>query len=395
MPDENFVDLFPEQARNLLQATGKELVARVGMNTIKSIVYNVLIGKNLRDSTEWLTRKRVAMLNVATLVAYIRGKQRDPDFIAKLPEQASRQLARRLSKGDKWLLNWALGLTGKGVQNVLRDEVANIDILKQKYIALCREVITECETDFGALSGNIQLSPEGQAELNWDFMLQLMTAVGAQTHTIRGSEKSLYGKLFEPLVLGSLLHIFGFKRIDAPTPGAVSEYKKVFWLSSTDKRESDATALLDSGKGVRFDIGFIGRGNPEISLDKVTRFAREIEIGPKRWYLATIIIVDTIGKKSKIEELAKRVSGHIIQMRGSYWPAQVADVLRQETGFKAEILNVPQSKIAEYLRDELNKVSFEELLKMSVVSGDLIDALEEESEGVEAPPSPKRRPRKK
>src|SRR3990172_192510 len=107
-------------------------------------------------------------------------------------------------------------------------------------------------------------------------MKSLIKTIGAQTLAIRGSEKSAYGKLFEKLVLGSLLHILGFKHI-APPP---QEYEKVFWLSSrNEKRESDATLLYELGQGVRFDIGFIGRGNPEISLDKVTRFEREISLG--------------------------------------------------------------------------------------------------------------------
>lgn len=390
MADTNFIDLFPLKARNLLKASGAELIAQVGMNTIKGIVYNVLIGQNLRDSTEWLTRKRVAMLNAATLVALLNGKQLDKDFIEKLPDIAASQLIQRISKADKWLLQWTLGLTDKARQNVLRDDVGGVEILKKRYIELCREVIAECETDYGKLSGTIQLNAHEQAELNWAFLLQLMTTVGAQTLAIRGSDKSTYGKLFERLVLGSLLHIFGFKRIDVPTPGAIVEHKEVFWLSSTDKRESDATALLDTGKGVRFDIGFIGRGNPEISLDKVTRFTREIEIGPKRWYLATIIIVDTIGKNSGIEELAKRVGGTIIQMSASYWPLQLAEVLRKETGFKAEILSVPADGIAKYLREKLSKVSFEEILKMSATAGNLI----EDVDGVIAVPVKKPRARK-
>ena len=36
-----------------------------------------------------------------------------------------------------------------------------------------------------------------------------------------------------------------------------------------------ASALIKAGHGVRFDIGFIGRRNPEISLDEVSRFERE------------------------------------------------------------------------------------------------------------------------
>ncbi len=34
-------------------------------------------------------------------------------------------------------------------------------------------------------------------ELDWDGITRLTTAIGSQTLTIRGSDKSIYGKLFE------------------------------------------------------------------------------------------------------------------------------------------------------------------------------------------------------
>src|SRR5690606_14779641 len=103
--------------------------------------------------------------------------------------------------------------------------------------------------------------------INWLFMIYLLNTIGSQTLTIRGSDKSTYGKLFEKLVLGSLLHVMGF---DFQKSGELENPNRVFWLSSNDDdRESDATLLYEAGKGVRFDIGFIGRGNTEISLDKV------------------------------------------------------------------------------------------------------------------------------
>ena len=44
----------------------------------------------------------------------------------------------------------------------------------------------------------------------------------------------------------------------------------------------------------------------------MTRFAREIELGRARWYMATVIVVDRIGKGSKIKDLARRVDGDIV-----------------------------------------------------------------------------------
>ena len=64
---------------------------------------------------------------------------------------------------------------------------------------------------------------------------------------------------------------------------------------------------------MRFDIGFIGRGNPEISLDKVTRFERVISLQGAHFYLATIILVDRIGANSRIETLAQAVEGTIFK----------------------------------------------------------------------------------
>ena len=185
-----------------------------------------------------------------------------------------------------------------------------------------------------------------------------MNTVGAETLTIRGSEKSAYGKLFEKLILGSLLSILGFR---FSTPDRLPEnVNRVFWLSQQgEQRESDATLLYELGKGVRFDIGFIGRGNPEISLDKVTRFAREMELGQQKWYLATIIIVDRIGERSAIEQLARKVSGTIVQMSMSYWPKQVAIELMNSIGYSHKLAKMPDDEIEDYLREKMTAVPLE------------------------------------
>lgn len=368
MTDANLIELFPKKAKKLLSSNGRELISQIGIDIIKGIIYDVLTGKNIRDSTELLTRKRIATLNAATIVSLLKGEQLDSTFIEKLPDMAAKKLSQHMPKADKWILQWVLGLTDKAFQNVLRDDVAGIDLFKQKYTSICEEVIAQCSKEYGNVSGQLSLDSKEKVEINWTFLLQLMTMVGAQTLAIRGSEKSTYGKLFERLVLGSLLHILGFKLIK-PDIQSVNQYKKVFWLTSPkEKRESDATVLLDTGKGVRFDIGFIGRGNPEISLDKVTRFERELEMGPTKWYMATIIIVDRIGKSSKIESLAKRVGGTIIQMSASYWPEQVADILKKETGFKAELLSIPHSQFDSYLNKHLSMVPFDEILNVALPS---------------------------
>jgi hypothetical protein len=196
-------------------------------------------------------------------------------------------------------------------------------------------------------------------------MTYLLNTIGAQTLTIRGSEKSTIGKLFEKLVLGSLLSILGFQYVAPHQPG-----EKVFWLSSqNEKRESDATLLYEIGKGVRFDIGFIGRGNPEISLDKVTRFQQAEILQGIPFYMATIIIVDRIGRNSRIVEMARAVNGEIVQMSATFWPLQVATILHETLGFEHELLSLSPEQVENYLRERLLTIPIESFVANLPVNG--------------------------
>ena len=356
-------ELLTPSALKLLSASGSELVQQIGLDVVRGVVLDILRGRNLRDSTEVLTRRRIAALNLATLTLFLRGSSLSDDFIANLPILSQEILSRRrVDKTERWLAQWMLGLTDKAFQNVLRDEPQALLEYRDRYIRTCQEVIMAHTEEQGELQGQIQLSNGLKAQINWLWMAYLLNAVGAQTLAIRGSEKSAYGKLFEKLVLGTLLHILGFKHI-LPPP---QEFKGVFWLSSRgERRESDATLLYEPGKGVRFDIGFIGRGNPEISLDKVTRFEREISLGHSTYYMATIILVDRIGVNSRIETLAQEVGGTIIQMSASYWPRQVAYVLQKSLGFNHPILGMDDGQVEVFLREQMLNVPLQDFIGLS------------------------------
>jgi hypothetical protein len=356
-------ELLSPSALELLSASGSELVQQIGLDVVRGVVLDILRGRNLRDSTEVLTRRRIAALNLATLTLFMAGSSLSEDFITRLPDLAKETLSRkRVDKAERWLAQWMLGLTDKAFQNVLRDDPQALLEYRERYVQTCQEVITVHAKEYGVLQGQIQLNSGLKAQINWLWMTYLLNAVGAQTLAIRGSEKSAYGKLFEKLVLGALLYILGFKQI-LPPP---EEFEGVFWLSSRgERRESDATLLYKPGKGVRFDIGFIGRGNPEISLDKVTRFEREISLGHSTYYMATIILVDRIGANSRIETLAQEVGGTIIQMSASYWPKQVAQVLHKSLDFKHVILNMDDGQIELFLKTQMNLVPLQDFIGLS------------------------------
>jgi hypothetical protein len=361
----NLSELMSPDALQLLSASGNELVNYLGMDVVRGVVFDVLTGRNLRDSTEALTRRRLAALNLATVELFLHGSARSSDFVEQLPNLALEILSRkRLKQSEKWLAQWTLGLTDKGVQNVLRDSPDNLLRYRDQYVETCHAIIADHEAAHGELRGWMELSPGVKAEINWLLMTYLLNTIGAQTLAIRGSEKSAYGKLFEKLVLGSLLHILGFRHVTPP----LQDLEGVFWLSTQgEKRESDATLLYEAGKGVRFDIGFIGRGNPEISLDKVSRFEREITLGRSRWYMATIILVDRIGSNSRIVQLAEAIDGTIVQMSAGYWPQQVAKELNRAVGFQHELVNMDRGQIDAFLKRKLNEVPLEQLIGANTV----------------------------
>jgi len=354
-------ELLAPEALKLLSASGVDFIKQIGLEVIRGVVLDILTGKNLRDSTEILTRRRLASLNLATVNLFLKGSSISSDFINDLPKIASKRLlSKNLSKSERWICQWTLGLTDKAFQNVLRDNPDSISEYRDQYIEACRDVISNHQKQYGELTGVLKLNSGTMAEINWLFLTYLLNTIGAQTLAIRGSEKSAYGKLFEKLTLGSLLHILGFQYVSSKNP---EKLNRVFWLSSRgERRESDATLLYEAGKGVRFDIGFIGRGNPEITLDKVTRFEREILLGRSHWYLATIIIVDRIGENSRIEKLAQKLDATIIQMSGGYWPQHVASALNQITGFKHALINMKSSLIEKYLEQKLIDVPLENFI---------------------------------
>lgn len=347
---------FTDAYIDILNANKKTLVETLGWQVIQQVVYDVLCGKNLRDLTEPLTRRRLAILNAALLAWAIQEDSWD-----ELLQQAAQTLQNASPKAQRWTAQWLLGLTDKGRQNILRDKDSQIESYVLEYKNAIQAIVRESEDTFGALNGNFHIGQQTQ-NINWEALLYLMSAVGAQTLTVRGSEKLLYGKFFEPLVLGTLLFSLGFQFCkDAqhipPQP------HNVFWLSSKfEKRESDATLIYKPGKGARFDIGFIGRGNPEISLDKVSRFERKADFDRQKYDIITIILIDRIGRNSAIETQAQAINGHIIQMSMGYWPAQVARVLQTVLGFTHPILKYDNATLQQHLKQSVLQAPLSDLL---------------------------------
>lgn len=366
MPEQKTIrELFPEDSRLLLTGGGKEFIERIGVEAAKQVVLSVMQGDNIRTQTEPLSRRRIAQVSGAIVALFANGLLQQEDFTDKLSALALQQInaSRKNDNASIWPAQWLLGLTGKSVQNVLRSNPAT----REAYIADFEEAVKEAAAKCHAEMGDLQMTlgyledQEGkQATLNWQDITRLTTAIGSATLTIRGSDKSIYGKLFERLILGSFLSIMGFERVN---PFTNTKTEKVFWLSdSSDLRESDATLLLSPGKLARFDIGFIGPGNSEISKDKLSRYAREIERDGIIHNSVTFIVVDRLPKTGKTEQAAKNIEAEIIQMSWQRWPKLLAQRIEDRLGYTHELCTTPDDQMSKYLERKLGPVSIQDFL---------------------------------
>lgn len=217
------------------------------------------------------------------------------------------------------------------------------------------------EKEYGPVSGTIEVGAR-KLSLNWTVLSLLFTAAGAQTLTIRGSAKSMNGKMFEKLILGSLLTIMGFTYVSGP-PEDVSKSQKLFWLSNMDEneRETDATVVC-GGKAVSIDIGFIGKGNPEITLDKVTRFVRYKEIGRMAHDMATIIIVDTVSENSDLFHKVRQVGGHVLQMKHRDWTIAFAKILCEIMQISHELTELEENELEACFDRYLPQIDMQEFV---------------------------------
>ena len=359
---------FPEFGSDLANYKGSEVVARLGKSAIQETVCGVLLGKNIRSLTEGLTRRRIALCSAAVLDAYIGAANEIHDFEKNMISIVGKEYsAGKLSKGESMFLLWMLGLTNKGVQNILRGDIENelpeyVESTSNAISSAAKIATENC----GKLSGEIKLSGK-TLNLSWENLSQIFTVIGAQTLAIRGSEKSMYGKLFEKLVMGTLLTILGFKNVKT---GETATPSKLFWLSQReDKRESDATAIVSDKKGMRFDIGFIGPGNPEISLDKVSRFERQMEYGKNKLKMGVIILIDRLGKNSRTEDMAKAINGHVVQMSNPTWVRDVAKILQKKCGYCHPVSSMTNAQLTAYIKKEAMKVDITPFIQLNDVDG--------------------------
>lgn len=301
------------------------------------------------------TQRRLISSYAAMIDLFVNTLKLKTENVQEYSDFVARDLGRAKGSEPKTLDLWLMGLTKKGLDNIVRDET-NLVGYKDSFAISTSETIADVQEKFGELSGTLQLNGV-EMPLNWNTLSLMCIALGSQTLSIRGSAKSMNGKLFEKLILGSLLTIMGFSYRATP-PTHVEKSDKLFWLSNMDEneRETDAT-LVNNGIALSIDIGFIGKGNPEISLDKVTRFNRYKQIAGMGHEMKTIIIVDTVAENSDLFNKADRVDGIVLQMSQNSWAIDFAKAVCKIFSIQHPLSSLRIDELDSYLRREITNVN--------------------------------------
>jgi len=97
-----------------------------------------------------------------------------------------------------------------------------------------------------------------------------------------------------------------------------------------------------------------------------------VEIAGEATYMGTVIIVDTIGPKSRVPKLAAAADASVIQMSGSYWPRDLGGVLAEIVPhWDSPMEGMTDAESAEFVADRMESAPFHEVV--GVVADEPVD----------------------
>ncbi len=105
-------DYLTESAQQLLVSQGPTLVKQIGLDVVRSVVTDVLLGKNIRSSTEMLTRKRIGLINLSLVNFFVQAQSQGYSINSLLDAAATnlKNPSKGQKKAERWLNQWLLGL---------------------------------------------------------------------------------------------------------------------------------------------------------------------------------------------------------------------------------------------------------------------------------------------
>lgn len=163
---------YGDIGKSNMKATRDEFIEAIGEDNVKEIIINVLLGGNVRDITEFITQRRL-MNSYAELIDLFAGIVNDHEDIDDYTEFIMKDLKQ--ARGDEKIIDlWLLGLTKKGLDNIVRSE-ANIKDYRDKYVDSMKDTVADFSFQKGELSGVIE-HDNVTLELSWDRLMRLLGA---------------------------------------------------------------------------------------------------------------------------------------------------------------------------------------------------------------------------
>ena len=105
-------DKFDEIGKSNIKATKTDFTTTTGVEGMKDIIRKVLVGGNVRDTTEFITQRRLLASYAAIIELFANSlaeKAQDPH---KFADYVARDMSR--ATGEQKILDlWLLGLTKK------------------------------------------------------------------------------------------------------------------------------------------------------------------------------------------------------------------------------------------------------------------------------------------
>lgn len=306
----------------------KSFIETVGKGEIKKSLKEILLnGANYRILTEKHIQTKIinSGLNLIKLlklmISSCNKKTKSLPLSIFFLSVASNLLLEPKSSEEYRISLSILGLTNKSLDNVLDCDYTQ---LYDYCFDLSSTIKNFIETNY-----NYEKSKDSvdiPVSCCYVFNVISLMSVSALALQLRGSMKSMVGKLFEKLILGTTLTLYGFKyESNPPKNDDESKYKKLkkeaiptFWLSSKESggREKDAT-IIYKNKIIDIDIGLIGKGNPEVAADKLSRFKPEYKIKNLKFETKTIVVIANLNTGDIIKESAKKYKSSVVGIRNN------------------------------------------------------------------------------
>ena len=241
-------------------------------------------------------------------------------------------------KSDKragYLQFWLAGLSKKTAVNIGADKEDYPEFFNKLRI-MCRDSSDALHPSFPRLLVTLDIDEDDETKIIQDeLLIHLLLTIGHVTLSIRGSNKSFWGKNLEGSLLKTALTILGL------------EYEKHFEVNvkgddnGEDWREMDARVYTKEPNAfIPIELGLIGEGNPEITSDKNERIGK----------YEGVVLVDKVGDAAAVMHNFK---GEIITMRGN---TDILTRLYDYLNGKCAVELTPPPATIEGIKEKVDKV---------------------------------------